>query len=395
MLYFTNKKSQCTGCGACLAVCPTKCINFVSDEEGFLYPEADSNCINCGKCESVCPVANRKETISKDFTKYCVAALHRDRNIWEKSSSGGAFSAICKAFCGDEGAIFGARFERLDVVHDYVYGADNIGDFRKSKYVQSEIRDNYIKVKDILENKEKVLFSGTPCQVAGLKNFLGKEYENLLCVDLICHGVGSPDVFKKYIKYLGEKHSSKVISYTFRNKKAKMGRLLEYVVRVEFENGLIIEDDSDSYNIAFLQALFLRPSCGECLFANRNRLGDITIGDFKKKYEILSKLKEFENFSTVIVNTKKGAKIFEKALESLKVFPVNIEDILKTNPPLSAPSKINAERESFFDDLNNGMPIDKALRKYITKPGLLTYIWIHLPDRFRSKIKRWLKWIKR
>ncbi len=255
-----------------MAVCPVECISFISDEEGFFYPTADHRCTNCGRCEKVCPIINESNFISQNFKQFCVAALHKDTNVWRKSSSGGAFSAICKAFCNDGDAIFGAKFEGFRVVHDFVYGPDNIESFRKSKYVQSDIRDSYNKVKNILESNKKVLFSGTPCQVAGLRSFLGKEYKNLLFVDLVCHGVGSPGVFKKYIEYLEKRHASKVISYTFRHKKAKMGRFLQHIIIIKLANGKRIEDSSDLYNNGFIQTLFLRPSCGKCIFANLNRL---------------------------------------------------------------------------------------------------------------------------
>lgn len=395
LLQFTNKKSECTGCGACVAICPQNCISFIRDEEGFFYPVAGDNCINCGKCYNVCPVINRRNREPSDFKQFCVAARHKDNNIWEKSASGGAFTAICQAYCEDGDGIFGAKFDGLRVVHDCVYSPNDIECFRKSKYVQSDLGDSYQKVKNILESNQKVLFSGTPCQVAGVKKILGKEYENLLCIDLVCHGVGSPGVFEKYIEYLEKEYQSKVVSFMFRHKKTKMGQLLQYIIVIELENGRKIENEKDLYNTAFIQTLFLRPSCGECRFANLNRVGDITIADFKKKHELLPKAKGLDNFSTVIINTKKGAAVFEKLQEFMEIYPVEIADVVKENPPLRLPSKMNEKREYFYRDLKTGASIEQVLKKYITVPRLDKRIWMLLPDRVRGAIKRRIKWLKR
>lgn len=202
------------------------------DDEGFLYPEKGPECVNCGKYLSVCPIVNYDASGNPSFPQFAVAARHRDKIIWaKKSSSGGAFSAICKAYCNNGDAIFGARFDGLDVVHDCIYHPDPIDDLMKSKYVQSDMRDSYHKVMCALKNDRKVLFSGTPCQIAGLKSFLCREYENLLCVDLICHGVGSPGVFKKYVFYLEKKYNSRIKFFSFRNKKS-----VETFPRIYYKN---------------------------------------------------------------------------------------------------------------------------------------------------------------
>ena len=390
MLYFTKEKHSCTGCGACKAICPVNCISFIPDEEGFLYPVADSRCKNCGKCERVCPVINSCNYNLNEFKQFCVVGCHKNNRIWEKSSSGGAFTAICQAYCKEDDIIFGARFRGNKVIHDYIKVPGNIDCFRKSKYVQSDMTNCYHQIKSFLDENRKVLFSGTPCQIAGLRNFLGKDYDNLFCVDLICHGVGSPSVFEKYIKFLESKYNSKVKSFKFRNKKIKLGRLLQYVVTIEFENGKKIENENDFYNLAFIQALIIRPSCYKCRFANLYRIGDITIGDFKKKYELLSKVKGLQNFSIILINSIKGQKVFEELQNFMEIYYVDIKDIVE-NTPLSVPSKMNNNREAFFSDLEKTNSMEELFRKYINYPKLYKQIWMFLPDEIRGAIKRRLR----
>jgi coenzyme F420-reducing hydrogenase beta subunit len=329
------------------------------------------------------------------FETFCVAARHVDHAVWEKSSSGGAFSAICEAYCNNGDVIFGAKFEGLRVVHDYVCSVDEIAAFRKSKYVQSDPRSSYRVARDMLAGGRKVLFSGTPCQIAGLRSVLGKEYDNLLCVDLICHGVGSPKVFERYIEYLEVKYRSRMSSFTFRNKKQKMcGRFLEYIVGLEFEDGTRIELESDLYNRGFMQGLFSRPSCSECMFANMNRVGDITLGDLKGRYDVLPKAEGMENLSTVIVNTSKGREVFQLLDQYMYLYPVATEEVVRTQDRLRQPQSMSERREDFFEDLSLGVPIDKALRKHVVAAGLMRSMWHWLPDRLRYDIKRRLRWIR-
>ncbi len=397
LLSFIGKKSECTGCGACVSICPMNCISFVHDDEGFAYPEADSTCINCDRCHDVCPVLGHENGtyVEPDFGQFSVAGRHKSDSVWEKSSSGGAFSALCQSYCDVGDGIFGARFEGLEVVHDCVHSPDQIEEFLKSKYVQSNLGDSYDRARDMLESGRKVLFSGTPCQVAGLRNFLKREYDSLLCIDLICHGVGSPGVFEKYIEYLESTYSSRVVSFTFRNKKARWGRLLQHVIRIEFENGVSMENESDAYNTAFIQCLFLRPSCHECIYANLNRVGDITIGDFKKQHELLPEVKRLENMSTILVNTYKGKRVFDRLDEYMEFWPVKISDVVRTNNPLRQVPKMNDKRGEFFHDVAFGVPIDQALVRHITVPNLMRRMWILVPDRVRAVAKRGMRWTRK
>jgi coenzyme F420-reducing hydrogenase beta subunit len=391
MLYFTKTKYDCTGCGACSAVCPVNCITFVRDGEGFDYPIADSRCINCGNCERVCPIMNNEDLFYTENVQKSFAGRHQEDAIWEKSASGGAFTAICNAYCNSGDVIYGAKFDGTEVIHDYIKSVENIGPFRKSKYVQSNMQNSYKEIKNQLLQGHKILFSGTPCQIAGIRNYLGKTYANLLCVDLVCHGVASPGVFERYISYIEDKYKEKVKSYTFRGKKAKLGKLLQHVITIEFQSGKKVQFENDLFNTAFIQTLLIRPSCSKCRYAKLQRVGDLTIADFKNKHELLPDAKGLDNFSTIIVNTDKGQQVLEKLKSMMKLYSVDIIDIQKTNPPIRNASVMNKSREEFFRDLNNLDPIDRILKKYISKPKLIQKLWLGLPDRVRGTIKRRMK----
>lgn len=395
MLYFTKNKHECTGCRACEAICLKNSISFNEDSEGFLYPTADSSCINCGMCYKVCPTFNKRYSSSSGFKQFAVGAKHKNEDTWFNSTSGGAFSAICETFHNEEVTIFGAVFDEFKVVHTSVDSVNEIDKFRKSKYVQSDLNASHQTIKALLENNRMVVFSGTPCQVTGLKNYLGKDYEHLFTIDLICHGVGSPRVFRDYIESVETNCKTKVLSYSFRNKRIKRKHINEYVTRIEFENGTIKEDINDLYNKGFLQALFLRPSCGECKFTNIDRVGDLTIADLKKRYDLLPDYNGIENLSAIIVNSQKGLKIYEKLEDSMDIYRIDFDKLVKTNNPLRSPSTMSKNREAFFEELSSGQNIEDALGKYVVSPSLKIRLWSLIPDKTRSKLRRKVKWIKK
>ena len=192
-------KKDCCGCSACVQRCPKQCITLKEDNEGFLYPIVDKKtCIDCGLCEKVCPILHQGEP-QKPLKVY--AAKNLNEEIRRQSSSGGIFTLLAEQVIQEGGVVFGARFdENWEVKHDYTETIEGLAVFRGSKYVQSRIEDNYKKAEEFLKQGRKVLFSGTPCQIAGLKRFLRKEYEELLTVDFVCHGVPSPGVWRKYLK---------------------------------------------------------------------------------------------------------------------------------------------------------------------------------------------------
>jgi coenzyme F420-reducing hydrogenase beta subunit len=367
VLYFLKEKKDCTGCTACMSICPVNCISMKQDEEGFCYPFADDSCIQCRKCEHICPIASGR-TEAKIEIQYASAAVTKNKEIWKSSASGGAFSEICYSFGDNETVVFGARFDNLKVVHSYVIGVNNIGVFRKSKYVQSDLGNSLCKAEEFLKAGKKVIFSGTPCQIAGLKSYLGKDYENLFCVDLVCHGVGSPKVFDETLQYYRRKYGMNIETYSFRNKKIKVGNVKIHVSGHGLENRKTYYVERDVYNDFFLNQLCLRPSCANnCKFRSSNRLGDITIADFKNKEGVFPRLMDYKNYSTVVVNSKKGDLIFNILQNRMKVLPCELDDIKRYNPLFYRHTKDNPQRKDFFKDYTSGVKMEELINKYIPK----------------------------
>ena len=210
-------KINCTGCHACFSVCPQRCISMNMDEEGFVYPKVNlNNCIQCRSCIDVCPIVNRP-ILSNKPTAY--ACINKDDVIRLESSSGGVFTLVAEQIVENDGVVFGVGFdENFNVIHHYVENKEGLGRFRGSKYVQSKIGDTFKQAKDLLEQGRKVLFTGTPCQISGLNSYLGKDYDNLFCMDNICHGVPSPKVWENYVSFREDKACSQTKKIAFRCK---------------------------------------------------------------------------------------------------------------------------------------------------------------------------------
>lgn len=395
MLNFIVEKKNCTACSACLSICPVNCISMKSDEEGFLYPEADRQCISCGKCEKVCPIASNKIHKKSDIKQFAVAALHKDLGIWYASSSGGAFSAISKAFSDESTIIYGAAFDGLTVKHGFVEGYENISAFRKSKYIESDIGSCFTEIRRFLELNRRVLFSGTPCQVAGLKNYLNKEYDNLFCLDFICHGVASPKIFNDWLKHLSLLYKNKIIKYSFRVKHLFAGFLDVFICSYEFENGRKINNHNDLFFRGFLLQLYNRPSCGvNCCYCSRHRYSDITIADLRDRgyVGVIPELKERRNFSLIIFNSTKGKDLYSKINNLMKFFPRDMKKINRFNPNFFKNNPGNPERSKFFSVYADGVGVDTLLNKYFPKPEIkmISRVIKYIPHWLRNKIKFYL-----
>lgn len=298
-------KADCVGCNACFQRCPVSCINMVTDDQGFKYPVVDTDrCINCNLCERVCPVLIQKDEVEP---LEVLAAANPDTDIRSKSTSGGVFYALASKVITNGGIVFGARFnENFDVIHDYADSMDGIQAFMGSKYVQSEIGRCFLRAEEFLKSGRSVLFSGTPCQIAGLNLFLRKDYPNLTTVEVICHGVPSPLVWSKYLECLKTRYSSDISSASFRDKHYGWE---SFSMAVGFDNNAIIyrkKLNSDPYLLGFLKNLYLRPSCYKCPAKCGKSHADITLGDYWHIRHIQPKSYRFNGVSLVLANSEKG-----------------------------------------------------------------------------------------
>lgn len=365
MLSFNSEKNNCTGCAACYSACPKQCIVMQSDNEGFLYPTADSSiCINCGLCEKVCPIVNPK--FENTYHQKAISAVSKDYKIWKRSASGGAFSEICRQWADNNTLIVGAAWDGLRVHHIGVIGYENIAPLCKSKYISSPIEDTFIEIKRHLKSKKKVIFCGCPCQVDGLRHFLGKCYENLLTIDLICHGQGSPLVFKESINVLGKQLGEAILSYEFRAKrKIHETDYLVYVKTRKSEYYII----NDPYIQLFLSQDALRPSCGKnCRYRDVKRTGDLTIADCKgltKIYPDLIGTKR--NYSTIVSNTAKGESILDKLNQTMEIRPCSLDNVIKYNPLFARQTWFSNNRDTFFSEFqkNPETAIIKETKPYV------------------------------
>jgi|GEM_PF-49050 len=340
------KKEKCSGCSACANICPKSAIDMQPDKEGFSFPVVNKKkCIDCKICRQICPNNRSYEYRYAGLQAYgCKNLSERERL---KSSSGGIFSLLAKKVLSNKGCIFGAAFENNDVKHIKIENEIDLEKLRGSKYVESTIGNCYLEARKELEKGRKVLFSGTPCQIEGLKNFLGKEYDNLTSVSVVCHGVPSKKVFLNHLEELEKRYGDKFLKINFRNKdKGWKNYQIEYV----FEKKSIKKNIwKDNYMIGFLKNYYLRQSCYDCDFRlYKKNMADIILGDFWGIENEDKKLDDDKGVSAVIINSEKGAKDFDSIKEETINKKFEIDQIGKYNPCLLESVLLNKHRFSFF-----------------------------------------------
>lgn len=324
----TGKKQECFGCEACTQVCPQQCIELQHSFNGFLYPVIDmERCSNCGLCREVCPYDGAKDMLGARAKQEVYAARSKKEEVREQSTSGGVFTELAVPILEKGGVVFGVVLSQdFEVFHKSAESMEQLEEMRGSKYVQSRIKETYKEAKAFLEKRRKVLFSGTPCQIAALRTYLGKDYDELLTVDLICHGVLAPEVATYHIKSLERQYHSKAVRVRFRDKGHGWKKSMAFAV--EFENGdsYYGNGKKDRFFNMFLSNYDLRECCYACPFTSPKRVGDITLGDFWGIEKTKPGLFDDKGHSVVLVNTDKGRKCFAESSERMFCEKANIED---------------------------------------------------------------------
>lgn len=361
MMNVYKEKDACCGCGVCAEACPKNAICLKPDEYGFFYPTInEKKCVLCGICKKVCGFRN--ESKKKECINAYAVAIKND-NILVNSASGGAFYAIAKHFICNHGVVFGSSSEYQNdswvIKHIEIKHIDELWKIQGSKYVQSKTEDVFYRVKELLKSGVKVLFSGTPCQIANLYSYLDKEgTDNLYTIDIICHGVPSPIYFEEYIKILEKKVNGSIIDFKFRDKTRGWGLNAKYVVQKKTgkRKQVVLSSGCSSYYHYFLCSEIYRDCCYSCRYATKDRVGDITLGDFWGFEDFYpscikengGKFNSRLGISCVLVNSDKGKFLLEAVNDDLVIYDSDIETIAKKNHQLKECSVHSEKREELL-----------------------------------------------
>lgn len=381
MINIADKK-DCCGCNACVEQCRLQCMAMVTDKEGFWYPEIDKDkCIDCGMCEKVCPIINPILGCESDKTKTW-GMVAKDDEIRRKSSSGGVFSLLAISVIEQGGKVYGAAFDdNMMVHHTGVDSVEGLELLRGSKYLQSSNESVYSEIKRELNNGREVLYSGTECQVEALKHYLEREYDNLTTVDILCHGVPSPKVWRKYLDYQEKKAGAKVVKAGFRD---KSGGWRLFSVKLEFENGKTYcgNLNEDIFMKMFLKNICLRPSCHKCRFKDIHRKSDITIGDFWGVENVLPEYDDDEGISVVITHSDKGEMLIQSLSNCATVKRVETDVALPTTADSRCSVVAHKNRDKFFSNIDT-----------YEADSLVKYVKESPPKLFIAKCRRKIKHI--
>lgn len=380
-------KKNCCGCTACENACPRKCITMEEDEEGFLYPKIDvSRCVDCGLCEKICPVNGARSLAQRDLRTFVVRDKRMD--IVKSSTSGGVFTSIMEYILSQNGVIYGVILDE-DMVAKHIRLEDtNDTRFKRipgSKYVRSEIRGIYQQVKQDLDNARIVCFSGTPCQVAGLKSFLRNDYKTLLTVDVVCHGNPSPLYWKKYVEYQERQYKSRIVDAKFRSKTYGYH---SGSMRLLFANGkkYVGSVRVNLYLKAFFKDLCSRPSCYHCAFKHAHRVSDLTVYDSWHAGKLAGIKDDDKGYTNVIVQSEKGQMLFDAVCNTLDIYEVDTEQAIAMDGCMVRSSvPWNPGREKFLKELND----TDNLKKYCKN-----FYKISLTDRIIESLKKYIYFFK-
>lgn len=350
-------KASCSGCTACFSICPQHCISMDADGNGFSYPVIEqAKCVDCNLCQSVCPVVTPRSP--KTFKPVAYAAYSNDPAIRAASSSGGIFSEAAHVVLNQGGVVFGAAYDPdFTVRHISIENKDDLDLLRGAKYAQSYLGDTFQSIYQLLKNDRKVLFSGTPCQVAGLKAFLRKDYDNLLCIDFVCHGVPSPMAWSQYVRYRAGQDNDGTLPLAINLRSKETGWSgYQYSNVFEYANGTrnVCTGNDSLFMKLFVGDYISRVSCEHCAFKGYSRCSDLTLGDFWGIWDIAPDMDDNRGTSLVLVQSPKGKDIFKQINERCVVRKMSLEQASAQNQSMLSSSPSNAHRNEVLRTIKNG-----------------------------------------
>ena len=358
-----NRKTECSGCGLCKILCPHQAIEMQEDEEGFLYPQIDPiKCTDCGLCKKKCPFTHFENMESKEPKVF--AAKSKINDIRKYSTSGGIFSLLSDYVLENKGTVYGAAYENINhIIHKRAVNQQQRDEQRDSKYVQSSIINIYNLVYADLKDGKDVLVTGTPCQVHEINNFLlNKKYTgNLYLCDIVCHGVGSPLIYRQHLQYLENKYNMKIDKICFRSKDLGWAKNCKRYIKCQSKDKTVLDDLY--YKLYFNYNIISRPSCEKCPYASSKRTSDITIGDFWGIEKIAPDFEDGLGISLVIINSDKGEKLLQNIESSVSLLQSSWSNAVKENPRLSSPTKFGKMRDEFWR-LQKKWEYEKVLKFY-------------------------------
>ena len=352
-----KSKNECCGCGACISVCNHRAISWTSDSEGFFYPQVDKNkCIDCKLCDKVCPFINQYSTKINVSLAYFGKCKYEQIQI--NSASGGLFPVIAKAILSKQGFVFGASFNvNWQVEHVCISDENELWRLLRSKYVQSDNRRSYYLVKEKLSTGKQVLYTGTPCQCLSLRKYLKRDYNNLLIVDVVCHGVPSPMVWNKYLIEQSQKMNERVeaicdIKFKYKDEIKYHWMHPGFVLRWDSGNELKCYGNETSYENGFLSNLFVRPSCHKCKVRRLSSGSDLTIGDYWGCDKLYPEQIDRRGVSVLFGNTDKGRKFIQTVSDDVILKPIKMEEATIYNPRILYSSKPHKRRKEFYRNMS-------------------------------------------